>query len=240
MAGHSKWKNIQHRKGAQDSKRAKIFTKIAIELTVAARLGGGDPNDNPRLRTALAKAKSANMPKDNWERAIKKGTGEGGGTSYTEKIYEGYGPGGSAVIVECLTDNINRTVSEIRYIFSRSGGNLGQDGSVNWMFERKGLMILGKETVKDYDAFFELSLENGALDVDEQEEYYEVTCEPEDFLNLKAAFDKAELETEVSEISRIPKNETALEQEKFESLEKMISLLEDNDDVQSVYHNGTC
>lgn len=240
MAGHSKWKNIQHRKGAQDSKRAKIFTKIAIELTVAARLGGGDPNDNPRLRTALAKAKSANMPKDNWERAIKKGTGESGGTSYTEKIYEGYGPGGSAVIVECLTDNINRTVSEIRYIFSRSGGNLGQDGSVNWMFERKGLMILGKETVKDYDAFFELSLENGALDVDEQEEYYEVTCEPEDFLNLKAAFDKAELETEVSEISRIPKNETALEQEKFESLEKMISLLEDNDDVQSVYHNGTC
>ena len=117
MAGHSKWKNIQHRKGAQDSKRAKVFTKIAIELTVAARLGGGDPNDNPRLRTALAKAKSANMPKDNWERAIKKGTGEGGGASYTEKIYEGYGPGGSAVIVECLTDNINRTVSEIRYIF---------------------------------------------------------------------------------------------------------------------------
>lgn len=238
MAGHSKWKNIQHRKGAQDSKRGKIFTKIAIELTVASRLGGGDPADNPRLRTALAKAKSANMPKENWVRAIKKGTGEGGGTAYTEKTYEGYGPGGAAVLVECLTDNINRTVSEIRFIFSRAGGNLGQDGSVNWIFERKGLLVLNKEAVKDYDSFFELTLENGAEDVNEGEDYYEVTCDPDSFLSLKQVMDDAGYETEVSEISRIPKNENGMEQDKFDSLEKMIALLEDNDDVQNVYHNG--
>lgn len=238
MAGHSKWKNIQHRKSAQDNKRGKIFTKIAIELTVAARLGGGDPDDNPRLRAALSKAKSANMPKENWERAIKKGTGEQGGTSYTEKIYEGYGPGGAAVLVECLTDNINRTVSEIRFIFSRAGGNLGQDGSVGWMFERKGLFIFDKKNITDYDNFFELALENGASDVEEQEEYYEVTCEPEQFLTLKQALDEKKLEGEVSEISRIPKNETAMNEDKYNSLEKMIALLEDNDDVQNVYHTG--
>lgn len=239
MAGHSKWKNIQHRKSAQDNKRGKIFTKIAIELTVAARMGGGDPDDNPRLRTALAKAKSANMPKENWQRAIKKGTGAQEGSSYTEKIYEGYGPGGAAVIVECLTDNINRTVSDVRFAFSRAGGNLGQDGSVNWIFERKGIFIFNKKKINDNDKFFELALENGASDVDEQEEYFEVTCEPDLFLTLKQAFDEANLETEISEISRIPKNETTIEKEKYESLEKMISVLEDNDDVQNVYHNGT-
>ena len=239
MAGHSKWKNIQHRKGAQDSKRGKIFTKIAIELTVAARLGGGDPADNPRLRTALAKAKSANMPKENWQRAIKKGTGEQGGAAYTEKTYEGYGPGGAAVYVECLTDNINRTVSDIRFAFSRAGGNLGQDGSVNWMFERKGLFALAKENVKDYDSFFELALENGADDVEESDEHYEISCDPDNFLTLKQALDDEQFETEISEISRIPKNETSMEQDKYESLEKMISVLEDYDDVQNVYHNGT-
>lgn len=239
MAGHSKWKNIQHRKNAQDSKRGKIFTKIAIELTVAARIGGGDPADNPRLRAALTKAKLANMPKDNCQRAIKKGTGDGGGEAYAEKTYEGYGPGGAAVLVECLTDNINRTVSEVRFIFSRAGGNLGQDGSVAWIFERKGLFIFDKDAIKDYDSFFELALENGALNVEEEEEYYEVTCEADTFLSLKQAFDEAGLEPEVVEISQIPKNETEMDQEKFDSLEKMIAALEDNDDVQNVYHNGT-
>ena len=238
MAGHSKWKNIQHRKGAQDAKRGKIFTKIAIEITVAARLGGGDPADNPRLRTALAKAKASNMPKDNWMRAIKKGTGNLEGSSYTEKIYEGYGPGGVAVIVESLTDNINRTVSEIRYIFSRSGGNLGQEGSVNWIFERKGLFLFSKESIKDFDKFFELSIENGADDVEEQEEGYQVTCELGEFIGLKQVYDDNKITAELFEMSYLPKNDVELEEGKYESLEKMVALLEDNDDIQNVYHNG--
>ena len=147
MAGHSKWKNIQHRKGAQDAKRGKVFTKIAVEITVAARIGGGNPDDNPRLRAALLKAKAANMPKDNWQRAIKKGTGELEGADYIEKTYEGYGPGGVAVLVECLTDNVNRTVGDVRHAFTRSGGNLGQDGSVGWIFERLGLIIYSREHI---------------------------------------------------------------------------------------------
>jgi YebC/PmpR family DNA-binding regulatory protein len=238
MAGHSKWKNIQHRKGAQDAKRGKIFTKIAIELTVAARAGGSNPDENPRLRTALAKAKAANMPKDNWQRAIKKGTGELDGVSYSEKLYEGYGPGGVAVLVECLTDNTNRTVSEVRFAFSRSGGNLGTDGSVSWMFHRKGMICYDKENVTDYDRLFEVALENGAEDVKEEDGQVVITCDPEAFLDLKTALDTLNLEPNFCEMTRIPENFNLVEESKVDSLERLINTLEDSDDVQNVYHNG--
>ena len=238
MAGHSKWKNIQHRKGAQDAKRGKIFTKIAIEITVAARLGGGNPDDNPRLRAALNKARAANMPKENYTRAIKKGTGDLDGANYLEKSYEGYGPGGVAVLVECLTDNINRTVSEVRFSFSKYGGNLGTDGSVNWMFNRKGVIVYSKDKINNYDEFFELAIENGAEDVKDEEEQYEVECAPEDLTGLKTALDVFCDEPLFCEISYIPENTNQIPPEKFESLEKLINALEDNDDVQNVYHNG--
>ena len=238
MAGHSKWKNIQHRKGAQDAKRGKIFTKIGIEITVAAKLGGGNPDDNPRLRAALAKAKAANMPKDNYTRAIKKGTGESGGTNYTEKTYEGYGPGGVAVLVDCLTDNINRTVSEVRFAFSKYGGNLGTDGSVSWMFHRKGVLVYEKEKIPDFDTLFETALENGAEDVKDEGEQYEVVCGPEEFMGLKNALDSICSEPVFCELTIIPENPSVVAADKAESLDKLINALEDNDDVQNVYHNG--
>ena len=238
MAGHSKWKNIQHRKGAQDAKRGKIFTKIAIEITVAARLGGGNPDDNPRLRAALSKARAANMPKDNYVRAIKKGTGNLDGANYVEKTYEGYGPGGVAVFIECLTDNINRTVSEVRFTFSKYGGNLGTDGSVNWMFNRKGVIVFSKDQVDSYEKLFDLALENGAEDVKEDADQYEIECSPEAFPTLKSVLEENYSEPIFSEVTYIPENSTVLDHDKFESLEKMINALEDNDDIQNVYHNG--
>ena len=238
MAGHSKWKNIQHRKGAQDAKRGKIFTKIAVEITVAARISGPNPEDNPRLRVALGKAKAANMPKDNQQRAIKKGSGQGGSVAYSEKSYEGYGPGGVAVIVDCLTDNANRTVAEIRHAFSRAGGSLGTDGSVGWMFDRKGILVYEKEKIPSFDALFELALENGAEDVKEEDGQYEVVCEPNDFLTLKAALDGICDEPGFCEVCRIPTNYSEINAAKGESLDKMIQILEDNDDVQNVYHNA--
>lgn len=238
MAGHSKWKNIQHRKGAQDAKRGKVFTKIAIEITVAARAGGGNPEDNPRLRLALAKARAANMPKDNYTRAIKKGTGELEGSNYSEKTYEGYGPGGVAIFVDCLTDNVNRTVSEVRYAFSRHGGNLGTDGSVAWMFKRMGVLVYPKEKISDFDSFFERALENGADDVKEDDGQYEATCSPENFNQLKSALDLICAEPDFCEITLVPENVTHVDQEKYEALEKMIAALEDSDDVQNVYHNA--
>lgn len=240
MAGHSKWKNIQHRKGAQDAKRGKMFTKIAVEIIVAVKMAGKDPDSNPRLRLALNKARSMNMPKDNIERAIKKGAGETGeDTIYSEKIYEGYGPHGIAVLVECLTDNINRTVSEVRHAFSRSGGNLGTDGSVNWMFQTKGLIIFDRTKIKDFDALFELAIDNGAEDIKDTEDSYEVYCEPSAFNDLKAALDeKLDVEADFAEIARIPENTTKLDADQSESLQKLIDTLEDKDDVQNVYHNG--
>lgn len=238
MAGHSKWKNIQHRKGAQDAKRGKIFTKIAIEITVATRMGGGNPDDNPRLRAALAKARAANMPKDNYNRAIKKGLGGQDGSSYSEKTYEGYGPGGIAIFVECLTDNVNRTVSEVRHAFTKFGGNLGTDGSVAYLFERKGMIVFTKDKIADGDALFELALEHGAEDVKDEGEQYEITCAMEDFDGLKTALDSMCSEPSFCEITRIPETYVALEESKAESLEKMLNILEDNDDVQNVYHNA--
>jgi len=238
MAGHSKWKNIQHRKGAQDAKRGKIFTKIGVELTVAARMGGGEPENNPRLRTALVKARTANMPKDIINRAIKKGTGELEGVEYVEKVYEGYGPGGVAVMVECLTDNGNRTVAEVRHAFNKHGGNLGTDGSVGWMFQRKGVFVYDAEKITDGDSFLELALENGADDVKDDSGQFEVITPPESFLSMKDALDSLKVDPEVSEITMIPDNTAAVQEDVGETLVKLINFLEDLDDVQNVHHNG--
>ena len=238
MAGHSKWKNIQHRKGAQDAKRGKMFTKLAKEITVAAKMGGGDPDGNPRLRAAIIKARSQSMPKDNIDRAVKKGTGDTDGADYIEKVYEGYGPAGVAVLVECLTDNVNRTVADIRHAFAKFGGNLGTDGSVAWMFHKKGTIVYKKSDIADFDQLFELATENGAEDVADEGEIYEIVCDPSEFTSLKTSLDALNIEPEVAEISRIPENYSAVEKDKAESLMKLIDFLEDNDDVQEVYHNA--
>jgi YebC/PmpR family DNA-binding regulatory protein len=238
MAGHSKWKNIQHRKGAQDAKRGKIFTKLAKEITVAARLGGGDLESNARLRTAVVKARSQSMPRDNIERAIKKGTGELEAEQYVEKVYEGYGPGGVAVMVECLTDNINRTVADVRHAFTKFGGNLGTEGSVGYMFHKKGTIVYQRGKIKDFDKLFEAALEAGAEDVKEDEDAVEIICAPEAFNELKDTLDKMGLEADVAEIMRVPENYSALDSDKALSMQKLIDWLEDNDDVQNVYHNA--
>jgi YebC/PmpR family DNA-binding regulatory protein len=238
MAGHSKWANIKHRKAAQDAKRGKIFTKIGVEITVAARIGGGDPDGNPRLRAAVAKAKSAGMPKDNIDRAILKGTGGGDTSDWKERTYEGYGPSGVAFVVDCLTDNINRTAADIRHAFSKFGGSLGTDGSVSWQFHTKGQIVFEKSKIKNSEKLFEVAIENGAEDVKDESEAVEIVCEVNDFLTLKDAIDNLGIEPDVAEITRIPENYTEVDQEKSESIQKMTDWLEDNDDVQSVYHNA--
>jgi YebC/PmpR family DNA-binding regulatory protein len=238
MAGHSKWKNIQHRKGAQDAKRGKIFTKLAKEITVAARLGGGDLESNARLRTAVVKGRSQSMPRDNIERAIRKGTGELEAEQYVEKVYEGYGAGGIAVMVECLTDNINRTVADVRHAFTKFGGNLGTEGSVGYMFHKKGTIVYQRGKIKDFDKLFEAALEAGAEDVKEDEDAVEIICAPEAFNELKDTLDKMGLEADVAEIMRVSENYSALDSDKALSMQKLIDWLEDNDDVQNVYHNA--
>jgi len=237
MAGHSKWKNIQHRKGAQDSKRAKIFTKIAKEIFVAVKLGGDGAEGNPRLRLALSKAKAANMPKENISRAINKALGSQDTTQYVEKTYEGYGPGGVALLVECLTDNLKRTVGDIRHALSRHAGNLGTDGSVSWMFRHRGLIIYPKDHIEDYENLFELAIDHGAEDVKEQEDYYEIICEPSVFQALRKKLEEQWDESEYAELTKIAENTVKLPAEKQRSLHKLIDILEDNDDVQSVFHN---
>ncbi len=235
MAGHSKWANIKHRKGAQDAKRGKIFTKVIKELTVAARIGGGDPDTNPRLRTAIDKAKQANMPKDNVDRAIKKGSGDLDGVSYEEGLFEGYGPGGVALIVEFLTDNRTRTVADVRHCFSKYGGNLGVSGSVAFLFDRKGLISFSADN--DFDQIFEIALEAGAEDVKDEEDVYEVITEPEDFIQVREAMAAADLEWETAETTMIPQNQVMLEGKPAETMLKLMDALEDNDDVQNVYAN---
>ena len=235
MAGHSKWANIKHRKGAQDAKRGKIFTKIIKELTVAARIGGGDPDINPRLRTAVDKAKQANMPKDNVDRAIKKGTGDLDGVSYEEGLFEGYGPGGVALIVEFLTDNRTRTVADVRHCFSKYGGNLGVSGSVAFLFDRKGLISFSSDN--DFDQIFEIALEAGAEDVKDEEDVYEVITDPGDFIPVREAMAAAGLKWETAETTMIPQNQVMLEGKPAETMLKLMDALEDNDDVQNVYAN---
>jgi YebC/PmpR family DNA-binding regulatory protein len=238
MAGHSKWKNIQHRKNAQDAKKGKIFTKIATEITVAVKLGGGDLDGNPRLRAALLKSRSVNMPQDNVDRAIKKGLGDMDGTNYSEKTYEGYGAGGVAFVVECLTDNINRTVGDVRHCFTKFGGNLGTEGSVSWQFHKKGLMVFDKAKLQDPEMLIEQAIERGAEDVKDQNGAIEVTCAIQDFLSLKEAIEAGGLQAEVAELTRIPENYSAVSQEQVQSIQKMVDWLEDMDDVQNVYHNA--
>jgi len=235
MAGHSKWANIKHRKGAQDAKRGKVFTKLIKEITVAAKIGGGDLESNPRLRLAVDKGKQANMPKDNIDRAIKKGTGDLDGVTYEEGTFEGYGPGGAAILVEFMTDNRTRTVADVRHIFSKNNGNLGKDGSVAFIFERKGLISFPTDC--DFDSIFEAALEAGAEDVKDEGDAYEVFTEPGDYIEVRDALVAAGLKPQTAEVSMIPSNSVDLEGKQAEQMLKLMDMLEDNDDVQNVYAN---
>jgi YebC/PmpR family DNA-binding regulatory protein len=235
MSGHNKWSTIKHKKGAADAKRGKIFTKIIKEISVAAKLGGGDPAANPRLRTAVDKAKGENMPKDNIERAIKKGAGGMEGVNYEEINYEGYGPGGVAVLVEVMTDNRNRTVSDVRSIFTKCNGNMGETGCVSWIFDKKGLIIFPKNI--DFDQLFEAAIEAGAEDVAEQDEQFEVTTDPSSFIEVRDTLTNAGFKFDSAEVTMIPQTMVKLEGKQAESMLKMMDKLEDNDDVQNVYAN---
>jgi YebC/PmpR family DNA-binding regulatory protein len=236
MSGHSKWANIKHRKAAVDAKRGKVFTKLIRELTVAARQGGGDAEANPRLRTAIVAAKNQNMPNDTIDRAIKRGTGEIGGDEYHEISYEGYGPGGSAVLVKTLTDNRNRTVSDIRRIFTKYGGSLGESGCVSWIFNMKGRIAFEKSKV-DEDAILELALDAGAEDVITEENELVVITAPEEFESVKSTIQDAGLEYETAEITMIPQNSIKIEGKEAEHMIRLMEALEDSDDVQNVYSN---
>lgn len=236
MSGHSKWSTIKHKKAAQDAKRGAMFTKVIKELTVSARLGGGDPDMNPRLRTAILKAKAVNMPQDTIQRAIMKGTGELPGVSYEEITYEGYGPGGVAMIVTALTDNRNRTVAEIRKIFSKNGGNLGETGCVAWMFQKKGLIVVDKDQI-DEDELLAVALEAGAEDVRPVDAIYEVITEPESFEAVKQEIIAKGIEPASAEISLIPQSTVRLEGNQARQLLKLMDELEEHDDVQNVYAN---
>lgn len=237
MSGHSKWSTIKHKKGAADKKRGKIFTKLIKEITVAARMGGGDIEANPRLRQAVAAAKAQNMPKENFERAIKKGTGELEGVSYEEIIYEGYGPGGVAVMVECLTDNRNRTIADVRYMFSKAGGNVGTDGCVGWMFDKKGLIAVAKDAV-DEDTLMEIALDAGAEDIRDEGDVFEVITDPGDFETVQAAVDQAGIAYEMAEITRLPQTVTAVSGKEAEQMIRFMEALDDCDDVQKFYTNA--
>jgi YebC/PmpR family DNA-binding regulatory protein len=237
MSGHSKWSTIKRKKGAIDSKRGKIFTKLIKEITLAARLGGGDIEGNSRLRQAILAAKEENMPKDNIDRAVKKGTGElAGAAAYEEVTYEGYGPAGVAVIVDVMTDNKNRTVAEIRHIFSKHGGNLGENGCVAWMFDKKGSIVFDKKAVGE-DALMEVALEAGADDVRDQEMEWEVITDPATFEAVKKAIDQKGWKYLEARVGKIPQNTIKLEAGKAEQMLKLMEKLEDNDDVQNVYAN---
>ena len=237
MSGHSKWSTIKRKKGAIDSKRGKIFTKLIKEITLAARLGGGDIEGNSRLRQAIMAAKEENMPKDNIDRAVKKGTGDQAGAAvYEEVTYEGYGPAGVAVIVDVMTDNKNRTVAEIRHSFSKHGGNLGENGCVAWMFDKKGSIVFDKKAVGE-DALMEVALEAGAEDVRDQESEWEVITDPMTFEAVKKAIDQKGWKYLEARVSKIPQNTVKLEAGKAEQMLKLMEKLEDNDDVQNVYAN---
>jgi YebC/PmpR family DNA-binding regulatory protein len=237
MSGHNKWASIKHKKGANDAKRGKIFTKLIKEITVAARMGGGDQNGNPRLRAAVLAARAENMPKENIERGIKKGTGELEGVSYEESIYEGYGPGGAAVLVESLSDNKNRAVAEIRHVFSKNNGSLGSSGCVAWMFKKKGYIALDRSVI-DEEKLMEKALEAGAEDVREDETTFEVITAPEDFEAVKTALDSLNVAYISAEVTMLPQNTTALAGKEAEQMMKLMDMLEDCDDVQKVHTNA--
>ena len=237
MSGHSKWSTIRHKKAAADAKRGKVFTKLIKEITVAARMGGGDPDANPRLRAAIAEAKTENMPKDNIDRAIKKGTGELEGVSYEEVNYEGYGPGGVAILVEVMTDNRNRAASDVRFIFSKNGGSLGEAGCVAWMFSKKGTIIFNKDQASE-EELMEIALEAGAEDVEDQDDQFQVTTAWEDFEAVKGAFDDRQMKYEMAEVTLVPQTTVAIEDEKTaQQLLRLMDSLDDCDDVQNAYAN---
>lgn len=238
MAGHSKWKNIQHRKGRQDALRGKVFAKLAREIYVAARKGDKDPANNHQLRLAIAKARMQNMPNENIERAIKKAAGGGDVKEYEAITYEGYGPNGTAIMVETLTDNRNRTAADIRHIFSKRGGNLGESGCVSWMFERKGLLVIERETAPfDEEECLLVALENGADDFEATEKTFEITTEPDAFEEVKSALEEAGATFSTAEITFVPSNKVKLTGDAVKSVFGLIDALEDHDDVQNVYAN---
>lgn len=237
MSGHSKWSTIKRKKGVADAKRGKIFTKLIKEITVAARIGGGDAGVNPRLRSAIGTAKSENMPKENIERAVKKGTGELEGTVYDEITYEGYGPGGVAILVDCMTDNKNRTVADIRHFFAKSGGNLGESGCVSWMFDKKGSLLVDKSVVSE-DKLLDIVLDAGAEDVAEEENEFQVITVPDDFSAVLEALESENIPLIESSISMIPKNVIEIIDEKAaKQVLTLLEKLEDHEDVQNVYAN---
>ncbi len=236
MSGHSKWSTIKRKKGAADAKRGKIFTKLIREITIAARIGGGDPEANPRLRTGIQAAKAANMPQDNITRAIAKGTGDLEGTSYEEATYEAYGPAGVAILINVLTDNRNRTGSEVRHLVSKHGGNLTEPNAVAWIFEKKGLLLI-PEKGADEDALMEIALEAGAEDFVASEGHFEVQTSPETFEEVRAALEAKKVPFETAEITMVPKTTVRLEGKTAERMLRLLEAIEDNDDVQNVYAN---
>ena len=236
MSGHSRWSTIKHKKKIMDARKGKIFTKLIREITVAARLGGGNPDTNPRLRAAIAAAKAENMPKENIERSIKRGIGEIEGVSYEEASYEGYGPGGVAVLVDCLTDNKNRRVAELKHIFERYGGSLGEPGCVSWVFEKKGIISIDVDKI-DEDTLLEIALEAGAEDVRKSGSQFEVITDPSDFEKVKKAIEDAKISYNVAEITMLPKTTVKLEGKKAEQMLSLMQALEDLDDVSHVYAN---
>jgi len=236
MSGHSKWATIKHKKGAADARRGRLFTKLIKEIAMAARMGGGNPDANPRLRKAIDDAKAVNMPADNIKRAIQRGTGELPGVSYEEVSFEGYGPGGAAVFVEAMTDNKNRTLPEVRTIFAKNGGNLGEAGSVRFLFQKKGYIAIEKEKA-DEDTVMEAAIEAGAEDVRSTDQYHEVITDPESFLAVKAQLESRKLPLAVSEISMLPTTEVRLDSRKADQMIKLMEALEDHDDVQHVWAN---
>jgi len=236
MSGHSKWSSIKHKKGAADAKRGKIFSKLIKEVSVAARFGGGDPAGNPRLRQAILAAKAENMPKENIERAIKKGTGELEGANYEEAAYEGYGPGGAAVLVETLTDNKNRTTADVRHVFSKHGGNLGEAGCVSWLFDKKGLIVFNKDDVEE-ETLMNVALDAGAEDIRETEKEFEVLVPLEAHERVREAIENAQMSYTFAEITMYPQNTVKLEGRDAERMLRLMEALEDGDDVQKVYAN---
>lgn len=236
MSGHSKWASIKHKKGAADAKRGRIFTKLIREITVAAKDSGGNPDTNPTLRTAMGRANEANMPKDNITKAIKKGTGELPGISYESCLFEGYGPGGVAIIVECLTDNKNRSSAEVRNIFSKRGGNMAGAGSVAWIFSSKGYILIDKAQTSE-DELFSISVDAGAEDVKTEGHNYEVYCEQKDLENIKTAIAKKNIKWETAELTKIPNSTIKVSGNEAKQLLTLIEILEDHDDVQKVYAN---
>ena len=237
MSGHSKWANIKRKKGANDAIRGKITTKIGREITIAVRMGGGDPTGNMRLKLALSKAKANNIPKDNINRAIQKGLGATEGSNYEELMYEGYGPGGTAVMLDILTDNRNRTAADVRHLFSKYGGNLGQDGCVSWMFKQKTVFLVEKEVFGDEDELMEIVLDAGAEDMKAEDEIFEITAEPNAFDAIEQALAEKGIETASAEVTMVPDTTVGLAGKDAEKMQTLIDALEDNDDVQNVYTN---